>query len=174
MDAANIGATAAAIVMGAWGVWSQKKAATAHAVAHHAQTRVEEVQKRVDKLSSEDLAERNAEIALAHKQKAEEWKTLYTQEHDESQRYRTYVHEKAKTDNSTLLNLTEENAMLKARTDLGPVLEYIKESAETNRQVAGTLNTVAASQATLTDAVRALVDRLDKHQFMPGESRHEH
>lgn len=100
----------------------KKSAEEAKTLALAAHQRAESV----SAVSNFDLAKSNADLATAYKSQAEEWKALSEKTYKEQQEYRNWVHEKAKEDNALMLRLTAENADLKARTDLTPILDYMK------------------------------------------------
>lgn len=100
----------------------KRSANEARLLAKEAHQRAESV----SAVSNFDLAKSNADLASAYKSQAEEWKALSEKTYKEQQEYRTWIHEKAKEDNALMLLLTAENADLKARTDLTPILDYMK------------------------------------------------
>lgn len=53
------------------------------------------------------------------------WKEKFETEHDEYKAYRQKTHEQINDSNSKILNITEENAHLKIKTDMTPVLETL-------------------------------------------------
>ena len=87
-----------------------------------------------------DLVKSNADLASAYKLQAEEWKALAEKIRQELADYREWVHTKTQKDNQAILNLTEENARLRAQTDLTPLLEHMKRYDANAEKVAATLD----------------------------------
>lgn len=137
-DAATIGAGVAAFLFGAWGTVQTWRVGKAKEDATAAKG-----------VSTDDLARSNADLAEAYKLKASEWKAAFETEHAESVAYHKYVHDKAEVDNATKLKLTEENALLRARTDLTPIIDHMEIQSKTNERVAVTLENLAKTISAL-------------------------
>lgn len=131
---------------------AQKNATKAQQVASAAHQRAE----FANTVSITDLAKSNADLASAYKTQAEEWKALAEKTYKEQQDYRNWVHDKNKEDNALMLRLTAENADLKARTDLTPLLEYMK-------RYDANAEKVSQSLSDLTDLIRMLI-----HEVAPN------
>lgn len=85
--------------------------------------------------SSEDLARMNAELAAAYKDQAAKWQLAYETEKSDTEKYRKYVHDKNEVDAATMLSLSNENAQLKAQTNLSPLIQLVENQTRTTDQV---------------------------------------
>lgn len=130
-----------------------KRADDAKSIAQATATKVTEATASANVVAAGDLAKSNADLAWAYKEQAEQWKALAEKTHKEQAEYRQWVHDKNKEDNAIMLTLTAENADLKARTDLTPLLEHMKKHDANAERVADTL-------ARLTDLISALIKNL--------------
>lgn len=144
--AAGIGGSIAGFFGGIYGYIQQRKAKAATEQANSAT----EIAHRT---ASEEFARSQSELLASYQSMSNDWKNRYEIEHAELQKYREYVHDKNKKDQETMLRLTEENADLRARTDLTPIVEQLKQQARTNEELGATLGK-------LTQAVTILLDRI--------------
>jgi hypothetical protein len=69
----------------------------------------------------------------------EAWKSRYEAEHLEIMAYRDQVHAKNEESNAKIITLTTENAELKSKTDLSPLMKmmqtFFAEQTEINQQI---------------------------------------
>lgn len=148
MDPTSAGAAFGSFVLATattiWGVISSRKATDA-------QNKLSENQKVSQRLSSDDLAKSNLEVASAYKARADEWKGEYDRQHAEIMAYRDWVHEKAKKDQAEYLSVVKENESLKARTDLSPVIEHMFQQTENSAKILDVLTKLTTAIDTLTD-----------------------
>ena len=128
---------------------ADKRAEAAKITAVEATTKATELSASVGNAAASDLARSNAELATAYKRQAEEWKALHEKTHKEHQDYRQWVHDKAKDDQAALLTLTAENADLKARTDLTPLLSHMKQYDLNAQKMTETLENLTKVVTTL-------------------------
>jgi hypothetical protein len=70
------------------------------------------------------------------------WKSRYATEHDEYVARREGYHTESQTIQAKLLFLTEENAMLKVKTDVTPIMEELKGQAQINQKVLKALDSI--------------------------------
>ena len=75
------------------------------------------------------------ETIKAATQDRDAWKSMLDAKEKELADYRAHTHSHADVINQKLLALTEENASLKARTDLAPVLKNQAQQNEINEKV---------------------------------------
>lgn len=90
--------------------------------------------------SDTKLSEAQRELLQVREQEAHAWKQRYETEHLEYTEYRQKVHEKAAETTARLLELTSQCADLKAKTDLTPVLEHIRNQDAINTKVVDSLD----------------------------------
>lgn len=153
MDFDSVGEWAGGAVLVAITAIQTIRAGVAKKKADEATVKASEAHLRAESASAvsiTDLAKSNADLAAAYKTQGEEWKALAEKTYKEQQEYRTWVHNKAEEDNALMLMLTAENADLKARTDLTPLMDYMKRY-DANQQI------VATSLAGLTETIRLLI-----------------
>lgn len=155
-EGTTIGAVAFAILSGAYGAFQQKKASKATDQAITA-TKV------ATAATDESLVKSQSDLLLSFKSMADDWKARYEIEHTEFVKYREAAHKKSNEDNQRVLVLTEENADLKARTDLTPVVEQLKEQAESNKQLGVTLKDLSEGVSHLIKQISKL-DQIEKQK----------
>lgn len=63
------------------------------------------------------------------------WKSRYESEHDEYVKRRQQYHDEVQKTQTRILLLTEENAQLKAKTDITPILAELHAQASINKAV---------------------------------------
>lgn len=73
----------------------------------------------------EKLEASKAEMISVLETSKSAWKEKWEIEHEEYKCYREHTHEQINTANSKILTITEENAHLKIKTDMTPVLETL-------------------------------------------------
>lgn len=132
---------------------ANKSANEAKQVATDASNKANEASTTKSVAAASDLAKSNADLAAAYKQSADEWKVLAEKTFKEQNEYRQYVHDKAKEDNAVLLSLTAENADLKSKTNLTPLLEHMQKHDANAARVAETLTG-------LTELIKVLIGEI--------------
>lgn len=123
--AISIGRDVAAVIAFVYAVVQGLSASRAKQQVETARAEVEEVKARTENATQSDLARTNSELATAFKIKSEEWQAAWKKEHDESIAYHDWVHEKSQKDQALHLTIVEENANLRARTDLTPLIDHM-------------------------------------------------
>lgn len=78
----------------------------------------------------------------------EERTRAHEREHAEFLEYRRSTHELNETTQSKILNLTEEIANLRNKTDITPIIEYQKTQNEINKTILDALNKILSSLST--------------------------
>lgn len=93
------------------------------------------------------------------------------EEHKEYLRYREEHHKKVEEMSGKILVLTEDNAMLKERSDLHPVMEALKMQNESQKQqstitlqILDSLKSLTSSISLLTAQVREVLGRKDSQK----------
>jgi len=92
------------------------------------------------------LSESQSQLIEVHRLEAAAWKTRYEGEHEEFTTYRKSVHEKAQMDGAKMLALVAENAELKSKTDLTPILQSQKDQQQINVSVLDQLTKLSEIQ----------------------------
>lgn len=128
IDWGSIGLAAGALVYGVWQSFKSKG-------KRKAEDEAKDLQRALD--GKEEL------IAISREQAAA-WKVRYESEHDEYVKYRQERHEKDGEIQSLVLRLTMENAELRAKTDLSPVLEHQRQNAEVQVKMLESLAKISA------------------------------
>lgn len=105
-------------------------------------------ERRTRELRDSTISKNNEDLVKALQAQLEEWKDQYKQQHSELQDYREKVHAKAKEDQAKIIQLAEDNALLRERTDLKPVLDYLTNFSEVMKN--------------LTTSVNHLIERIEK------------
>lgn len=119
----ELGVTIAAAVFGAIS-WIQT-----HRVAR-ANSKAEAIQADSTSTRTEALAKTNAELAASFEKAAEAWKNQFEKKEAELKTYRDWVHEENKKSNVALLECTNKNAELLAKTDLQPLKDHMLDVAQ--------------------------------------------
>lgn len=145
MDATQIGTSIGAVLMAIWGAIQTHKATKAEKKVNETVAVADEAKRLLAHVSTDDLAKRNEELAHAYKDKAEEWKMAWEKEHSEGKAYQQRVHDQREVANAEHLKLIEENAALRARTDLTPIIKYIENGQSTMEKVAIALTSLTSS-----------------------------
>jgi len=142
---------ATAALFAAWQTYTAQKA---KAIAVDANVKAQEAASAAQAAGASDLNKSNLDLAEAYRLKANEWKDLCAASHSEFEIYRQRVHDKNEKDQAVLLKLTDENAQLRGRTDLTPIMKHMTEQSEFTKELSITL-------IKLTTAVEILVKRLN-------------
>lgn len=153
-DGTTIGAILFGIVSAFYAAFQQKKASSATDQAITA-TRV------ATAATDETLLKSQNDLLESFRAMANDWKARYEVEHTEFLKYRESAHKKTNEDNATMLKLTEENADLRARTDLTPVVEQLKDQAASNQQLGITLKELSEGVSHLIKQISKL-DSIEK------------
>lgn len=82
------------------------------------------------------------------------WKSMAETSKTELSNYREETHTKTDKVNTKLLELTKENAELKASTNLTPVLEFTKEQSQINVKVLTSLDLILSRLQTIEDKAK--------------------
>jgi len=149
----DIGAAVAGLLVSAWALLQTRRAEKAKLETQKVQAVAEEAKKLLASVSSDDLAKKNEELAKAYCQKSEEWQAAWKKEHEENQAYRSLVHTQRNQAQAEHLKLVEENASLRARTDLTPIISHIEKQQETNERVATALTQLTSGINSLMQAI---------------------
>lgn len=94
--------------------------------------------------SQEEVERAHTELVTVLNGTVTSWKKRYDDEHTEFANYRQKVHDKDQSVNARVLRLTEENAELKGKTDLTPVLRFHQEQGQINVKVVQSLDAILA------------------------------
>jgi hypothetical protein len=103
---------------------------------------------RVDKAAraveaaGEAVEAANSKVVEVVRLEADAWRKRYEGEHQEALEYRERAHTHANESNSLVLRLTAENAELRSKTDLSPVLKFHQEQSEINGKIVGALDKI--------------------------------
>jgi hypothetical protein len=97
---------------------------------------------QAQKVSS--LSEAKDEAIRVARNNADAWKGHYEAGHLELETYRKAQHAKNEESQGTILSLTSENATLKSRTDLSPILTFHKQQSEVNEKIVQALKVVVS------------------------------
>ena len=89
-----------------------------------------------------NLSEAQKALIEVHRLEALAWKTRYEGEHSEYVDYRAASHTKAQDMQARLLELTAENAELRSKTDLTPVIQFHQDQGQINLKVVETLDKI--------------------------------
>lgn len=182
MDAEAIGTGVFGVIASAWAAfqtWAsaqrQKELAQANAKVVE-NTEAAAVSKQyADAIPK--LEKRLEDWAKRYDHDAAEWRARYDRLNDEQQKDRdqhekdrTYWHDKAKEDNAIHLKLQEENATLKARTDLKPLIEILASMREDRREDVTMRVRLLEGLNGFADAINRLHERMDRIEGLTPKS----
>lgn len=91
------------------------------------------------------IVEGKDELIKIHRDEVLAWKERFESKDKDLKAYQRYAHDKNQEDNLIVLRLTEENANLKGKTDLTPVLEHMREDQKVTAIIVDTLGKVATT-----------------------------
>lgn len=98
-----------------------------------------DIAKRADHAAVD--AAKDEQIALL-KEDREIYRTRYQREHDEYKEYREKTHDIANDINAKMIRISSENAELKVKTDITPLMVYTKEQSEINNRIIKSLDRI--------------------------------
>lgn len=160
----------------AWGGGAAAVIAGAHAyvqslVASRAKKEVKEVTEKAEQhLVSAAVSEQHKATAEAMERQANDWRARCIQndgdwkkqvEKDRAEfaEQRQYWHDKAKEDQALLLHCQLETAELKGKTDLTPLVEYLKHRSVIDDQILSTLKGFSDSLTRVHERLDNLIDK---------------
>jgi hypothetical protein len=123
--------------------------------------RVDRQKERKEQIATVDKA--HAELLSAHEalmkttiarietieRDRDAWRERYDELHKEFTEYRTSTHNATSKAQGIILQLTEENGQLKAKTDLTPILKFQEEQSQINARVLEGLTRIVEALAKL-------------------------
>jgi hypothetical protein len=84
----------------------------------------------------------NESLVNVVRAEAAAWKQRYESEHEEYVVYRHKSHDNTQETTAMVLKLTADNAELKSKTDLTPILKFHQEQSDINMKIVETLNAI--------------------------------
>lgn len=94
------------------------------------------------KAAGEKLDVAYEKLAEVHKDEALAWKKRFEAEHTEYAEYRQKTHDAVQATQARILRLTEDNAELKGKTDLTPIIRFHQEQGQINVKVVQSLDAI--------------------------------
>lgn len=143
----SIGTALAAVLGVAWGFIEKLKTGRAERAAEKA---AQEKQTAAD--AHKIIEVKDELIAVAQESKAA-WKAKYEQEHAEYTEYRTEAHKRLNEASALVLRHSAENAELRAKTDLSPVLKHQEEQSQVTTKIIETLAKINTTQDLLIESI---------------------
>ena len=88
------------------------------------------------------ISEAKDELVKVTMNDREAWKSRYDAKELEYINYREQQHDHNNEANATVVRLTAQNAELKSRTDLSPILQFNKEQSQINTKIVQSLDAI--------------------------------
>lgn len=98
--------------------------------------------KKRAEIASKAVDQAHSELVEVVRLQADAWKARYEGEHQEFTEYRDKTHAHNGVANSRILALTAENAELRSKTDLSPILRFHEDQARRDERISVALERI--------------------------------